>query len=59
MKVLIEIDRRNVVTSIDNNIPTEQYRTMDVKIGDKLSDEFIALIIMNPHRFQLSRKLED
>ena len=59
MRVLIEINRSNVVTSIKHNTETEQYRKVEIKPGDKLAEEFIALLMMNPHRFELSRKLED
>ncbi len=55
MKVLIKLDRRNIVKSIQNNTETGQYRKMKIEVGQKLEDEFLALLMMNPHRIEITR----
>ena len=55
MKVLIELDRRNIVQSIENNTEAEQYRKMKIEVGQRLEEEFIALLMMNPHRWEIIR----
>ena len=55
MKVLIELDRRNIVQSIENNTEAEQYRKRKSEVGQRLDEEFIALLMMNPHRCEIIR----
>ena len=55
MKVLIELDRNNTVQRIQNNTENGQYKRMKVEVGDKLDEEFIALLLMNPHRVEITR----
>jgi len=55
MKVFIELDRNNIVQRIENNTETGQYRKMKIEAGYKLEREFIALLMMNPHRVEITR----
>jgi len=55
MRVLIELNRNNIVQRIENNTEAEQYRKIKVQVGDKLDEQFIALLLMNPHRVQIIR----
>jgi hypothetical protein len=55
MKVLIELNRNNIVQRIENNTENEQYRKLKAEVGDKLDEQLIALLLMNPHRFQVIR----
>lgn len=55
MKVRIEVNSRNVVTNIDNNEKREGYLKAKIEVGEKLENEFIALLMMNPHRFEIVR----
>lgn len=55
MIVRIEVNSRNVVTNIDNNEKREGYLKAKIEVGEKLENEFIALLMMNPHRFEIVR----
>lgn len=55
MKVKVEINRRNVVTNIENNEECDGFRKAKIEVGDKLKNEFLALLMMNPHRFEIVR----
>ena len=55
MQVLIELNRSNIVQRIENNTENGQYKKMKVEVGEKLNEEFIALLMMNPHRVQIIR----
>ena len=55
MRVIVELNKRNIVTSITNNIETDNYRKLKVEVGQRLEDEFLVLLMMNPHRFQIIR----
>jgi len=55
MRVIVEVNRRNVVTGIENNVETDQFRKLQVEVGQKLENEFLILLMMNPNRFQIIR----
>jgi len=55
MKVKVEINRRNVVTNIENNEECDGFGKAKIEVGDKLKNEFLALLMMNPHRFEIVR----
>ena len=55
--VKITITRRNVVLAIENNVAYgDQYAPVKVKVGDKLENDFLGILMMNPHRFEIIRE---
>lgn len=54
--VQITINRHNVVLAIENNVAYgDQYQPAKIKVGDKLKNDLLGILMMNPHRFEIIR----
>lgn len=51
-KVSITV-KKNKVLKIENNNETEDYRKVGLSVGDIIPTKFKALMLMNPHRFEI------
>ena len=53
--VEITISHSNVVLSIENNREHPGYNSVSISVGDKMPTELLAVMLMNPHRFKITR----
>lgn len=51
--VTIKLNRMRFVLSVENNIESDNYKKANVSVGDLLDKGSIALMLMNPHRFNV------
>ena len=51
-KVIITV-KKNKVLAIENNNETENYRKVGLSVGDVIPTQLKALMLMNPHRFEI------
>ena len=54
--IQVELNRNRFVLSVENNQACEGFAKADINVGEKLPKDFIALMLMNPHRFKISWK---
>ncbi len=53
-KVIITV-KKNKVLAIENNNETSQYRKCGLSVGDVIPTQLKALMLMNPHRFEIKK----